>query len=325
MTDTQSAPSGERTGSDVPVDLCALVGFVIVAVTGLTVVDVSDTVARAALGGPLLLLAPGYALVAFLFPGGEDPALIETSGLTDGERLALAFGSSIALLPLIGLPILQLASPSPTTVVAAVAGSTLTLAVLAGARWYALVPTDRYQFQPGVRLGSWGQTRSSRSRTNAAVSLLLAGSVLVAFLSVGYALAAPQHGESTTELFLLTEEDDDLVAANVSATLEPDESIPLTLALENQEGEPREYTAIVQEQWVDDDGAVRERTDLEEHSYELADGETVTDDLEIEPDAEAGTVRLAVMLYADEVPETPTFEDAYRHGYVWTEIGEEFE
>ncbi|MCK4222104.1 MAG: DUF1616 domain-containing protein, partial [Dehalococcoidia bacterium] len=50
---------------------------------------------RIVLGLPFLLFSPGYALIAALFP---------KKGSLDGiERIALSFGLSIAVVPLIGL------------------------------------------------------------------------------------------------------------------------------------------------------------------------------------------------------------------------------
>ncbi len=315
-----------RTGDEphVPLALCGLGGFVIVAGGSLGFLEIANPALRAALGGPLLLLAPGYALVAVLFPRTDSPALTDGRPLAALERLALAFGLSVAILPLVGLVVLSITSATTTTVVGAVSGLTLALTVVATVRWYACTPADRPRLRVGNR-GTSGKPATGRSRANTAASLLLAGAVLIAVSSVGYALTAPQDGETDTSLHLLTEEDDELVAANVSSTLEPDDALTLTLALENQEGDSQNYTAVIQEQWVDDDGTVRERTDLDEHTYDLADGETLTDDLEVAPETDSGTVRIAVLLYEESVPETPTTDDAYRYGTVWTEIDDPIE
>ena len=55
----------------------------------------NDTVIRTILGLFLILFIPGYSLIAALFPKKDD---------LDGiERIALSFGLSIAITPLIGL------------------------------------------------------------------------------------------------------------------------------------------------------------------------------------------------------------------------------
>ena len=54
-----------------------------------------SNVLRIILGIPFLLFFPGYALMAALFPKRE--------GMYGVERIALSFGLSIAVVPLIGL------------------------------------------------------------------------------------------------------------------------------------------------------------------------------------------------------------------------------
>jgi len=73
--------------------------FAVIGVLSLAlafIITVADNHAlRVALGLPFVLFFPGYTLIAALFPGRED---------LDGiERVALSFGLSIAVVPLIGL------------------------------------------------------------------------------------------------------------------------------------------------------------------------------------------------------------------------------
>src|SRR5881396_2012584 len=48
----------------------------------------------------LVLFVPGYVLTAALFPASYDPAKLEIDWI---ERIALSFGLSIAIVPLLGL------------------------------------------------------------------------------------------------------------------------------------------------------------------------------------------------------------------------------
>lgn len=309
-----------------PVDLIGVAGFVVLATVLLTVLDAASTVLRAAVGFPLLFLAPGYVILSALFPR-ETPAsadgrflLRQTVPLSDTERAALSFGLSFALLPPLGLAIA--ATPfgfTTSTVVNAVAGVTLLGTGLATARRLAVPPADRYR--PGRRLeAARAAIFDAGSTRRVAVNVVLALSMLLAVTTVGYALVAPQDGEQYTSLRLLTEDDTgELVASGYPSEIEPGDAVPLVVAVENQEGADEEYTAVVQEQRLED-GEVVERTELQRIDYSVGAGETAYADRSPTPEAEDGSIRIAVLLYDGDVPETPTTENAYRHGYVWTEV-----
>lgn len=80
-----------RIFSDLKVILLWLTG----AIACIYVPVLNETPIRVLLALPLVLFIPGYSLIAALFPTDEDLDLI--------ERIALSFGLSIAVVPLIGL------------------------------------------------------------------------------------------------------------------------------------------------------------------------------------------------------------------------------
>ncbi|SIS00663.1 DUF1616 domain-containing protein [Natronorubrum thiooxidans] len=317
----------------IPTDLVGVAGFVAVATLLLAVVDVASPVVRAIVGFPLLFLAPGYAMVSVLFPRespieatDSTPLIGQTRDVTDVERAALAFGLSVALLPLLGLVIAALSWGFTTsTVVATVGGFVLVGVAIAAVRRARIPLQDRYRFQLGRLLGAVrAAIFGSGSAAHTAVNVVLVVSLLLALTSVGYALVSPQQGEQYTSLQLLTEDESGDLVAGTPSTVEPGDSIAFTTGIENQEGHEQEYTVVVQEQWLED-GDVFERTELQRTEHSVSAGETLTVDRDVTPTAESGTVRIAVLLYDDAVPETPTTDNAYRDGYFWIEIGEDLE
>jgi len=124
---------------DLPADLAAVVVFTLLTCVVVFVPWVNETPLRILFGLPFILFLPGYAFIAALFPeagespvaedsnegstpdtqaesGSEtDPEPTETddsrfaisnrdrSGIDGIERVALAFGLSIAIVPLLGL------------------------------------------------------------------------------------------------------------------------------------------------------------------------------------------------------------------------------
>lgn len=185
---------------------------------------ISDTPVRIVVGLVFVLCVPGYAFIAALFPeAGSGPttdrtgdvSAQEASGIDGIERVALSFGLSIALVPLVGL-VLNFTTWGIRLVPILVSLSGLTLALTAVAavrRW--TLPTNK-RFRVPYRV--WIQTGRDElfapsSRTDAILNVLLVVSILLAFGSVGYAITVPNNGEQFNEFYLLTEgEDGKLVA-----------------------------------------------------------------------------------------------------------------
>jgi uncharacterized membrane protein len=79
-----------------PKDLALVIFFTILCIPFVLIPPLNEISAvRIILGLPLVLFLPGYSLIATLFPRKDD---------LDGiERIALSFGLSIAIVPLLGL------------------------------------------------------------------------------------------------------------------------------------------------------------------------------------------------------------------------------
>jgi uncharacterized membrane protein len=76
-------------------DLALVILFTLLCAPFVLIPPLNETPIRIILGLPLVLFLPGYSLIATLFPRKDD---------LDGiERIALSFGLSIAIAPLLGL------------------------------------------------------------------------------------------------------------------------------------------------------------------------------------------------------------------------------
>lgn len=322
-----------RVLTGIPLDLFCVVGFVLAASLVLAVLDVSSALVRATVGIPLLLFFPGYVLISICFPrashapeptSGLFPVIVQSRNLSDVERVALSFGLSLTVLPLIGVALgATQVGYAESTVVGSVGGFVLIGALLAIVRRSLVPASDRYQIQLRRRLEIGSQTIfDTESTVHTAVNVVLVLSLLIAITSVGYALIAPQQGEQYTNLHLATEsESNELVTSNYSGTIGPDESIPVGITVDNEEGQDMNYTVVIQEQQLED-GEVVDRTELRRIDYVVGDGETRHSEQEITPVTEEGEIRISVQVYLDDVPQTPTHEDAYRYTYFWTTITE---
>ena len=129
------------TPKHVPADLALTLACI------LFVLDprLNETPVRVVLGLLLVLFLPGYSLIAALFPRKDD---------LDGiERIALSFGLSIAVVPLLGLALNY--TPLGIRLVPVLLGLslfTVLLAVVAGVRRVWMPEAERFV----VAVGGWG-------------------------------------------------------------------------------------------------------------------------------------------------------------------------
>lgn len=146
---------------------------------------------RIALGLPFLLFFPGYTLVAALFPKRESLEAI--------ERVALSFGLSIAVVPLIGL----ILNYTPwgirlEPVLYSVTSFIFITSIVAWLRRKGLPEQERFGIKFQLKAPGWG-----RGTLDRVLSIILVVAVLGALGMLGYVIAAPKVGERFTEFYIL--------------------------------------------------------------------------------------------------------------------------
>ena len=153
---------------------------------------VSSNVLRIILGLPLLLFFPGYTLLAALFPRRD--------GLGSVKRVALSFGLSIAVVPLIGL-ILNY-TPWGITLYPILISITifiLATSVIAYYRRYRLGEVERFTVSLNFSLTSWRRQRF----VDNILSVILIAAVLGATGTLGYAIGVPKDKDRLTDFYIL--------------------------------------------------------------------------------------------------------------------------
>jgi uncharacterized membrane protein len=147
---------------------------------------------RVALGLPFILFFPGYVLIAALFTRKED-----LSGI---ERVALSFGLSIAVVPLIGLGLNY--TPWGIRLAPILVSLIVFIFAMTAIAWYrrrrlpaddAFIPTFDFELPVLAEL----------SRLDRVLSVLLIVSILVAIGSIIYVVTMPKTGEKFTEFYIL--------------------------------------------------------------------------------------------------------------------------
>ncbi|HEX7467784.1 MAG TPA: DUF1616 domain-containing protein, partial [Methanobacterium sp.] len=178
------------------VDLLLVLFLTLISVVFVLLPPLNNTFIRTILGLFLILFIPGYSLIAFLFPKKDD---------LDGiERLALSFGLSIAITPLIGLALnytpwgIRL---DPILVVLSV--FTILMVIAAYIRRLKIPKENRFSVDFAGFSKSIGGTFNKGSRTDKILSVILILSIILAISTTVYIIVKPKEGEKFTEFYLL--------------------------------------------------------------------------------------------------------------------------
>ena len=317
----------------IPLDLLFVVGYVVLAAALVFQPGVYATPLAVVLGLPLLLFAPGYALVSLLFPGatpdddfagGRSLTDVRERGLSGTERLALGFGVSLALLPPIGVALAFAWTIEPVSILAAVGGLTVVASVGAAVRRLRR-PTDRRFAVPVQGWLKRARGGLSGSATDVVLNVALAAGVVVAIAAVGYAVAVPGPGQQYTDVALLTQnQTGEFVAEDYPQEFTRGQSRPVVLSLQNHEGEQTSYSVVVELQRVrkTDSGAakvVQERR-LARFTPTVEAGQTWRTRHDVTPTMTGDNLRLNYLVYKGEPPQNPTSSNAYEHVHVWVNV-----
>jgi len=189
------------------------------------------SIARIILGLPFLLFFPGYILIAALFPRKGD--------LGGVERIALSFGLSIAVVPLIGL-ILNY-TPWGIRLYPILISLTVFVLAMSGVAWHRrkeLAEHERFGVSFKIGFPSWRGQRTADRVLSVFLVLAIAGAIGV----LGYVIATPKVGERFTEFYILGPQGK---AENCPKELKVGEEGKVILGIVNHEQERMSYQVEV--------------------------------------------------------------------------------
>jgi len=184
----------------------------------------------------LVLFVPGYTIVAALFPGSVPPEKADIDWI---ERIALSFGLSIAVVPLLGL--LLNFTPWGTRFVPIVAAIVLfTVGAGYAAYWrrMRLPPDQRLSLTVDLTIPNWKEY----SVLDKGLTITLSASIVVAGGVFAYLVLTPRPGETFTEFYLLGPGGN---ADGYPSNLTVNRTGSVTISIVNHEGATINYTIRV--------------------------------------------------------------------------------
>ncbi|MDW7733669.1 MAG: DUF1616 domain-containing protein [Methanolobus sp.] len=217
-------------------DLKVVIVLVLLTAFFILLPPLDDSPVRMALGIPMLLFLPGYALTAALFPGMDD---------LDGiERIALSFGLSIVVVPLIGFLLnYTLWGIRLLPVLVSLTVFTLAMVLIAIYRRRALGDTAFTVPFRGMYISFKNEMfTGEEARFDRMLSIVLVVIVLISVPTLVYAVTTFEQEEKFTEFYILGPEG---MADNYSTQLESGDSVDVIVGIVNNEHSMVNYSLEV--------------------------------------------------------------------------------
>ncbi|HUU74808.1 MAG TPA: DUF1616 domain-containing protein [Methanoregulaceae archaeon] len=306
---------------NIPLDIKLVVIWTIFTIITIYIPPLSQTPVRVILALPMILFIPGYSLIAALFPSNKEIDLI--------ERIALSFGLSIAIVPLIGLAL----NYTPwgirlDPVVAALVFFTLSITVVALVRRREIPEKERFTL-PVPELIAVLKTElqsDGKKPVDRILNIILVIAIAVAIFSTIYVIAVPKEGEKFTEFYILGKGG---MAADYLTTLRINQPDVIIIGIGNHEY--RNVTYFVEVWLVDTEfdfrnntSVIRDEKEISNFSVNLAHNSTYQESHALVAD-EKGYNQLKFLLFADsppppEIERQERINQSYRDLHLWIDV-----
>ena len=243
----------------------------------------------------MVLFIPGYVLTAALFPRKND---------IDGtERVALSFGLSIAVIPLIGLLLNFISEIKLFPILLTLYIFTIVLVIIAAYRRDKLPDTERF-FVPfhNFLYTINEEFNSSKSRTDIILTIILIFSIVLSIGMVAYVITTPRIGEKFTEFYILGP---DGKAENYPSQLKYNSPASVLVGVVNQEYTPLSYTLEV---------ALNNKV-LSKTVIRLNHNETWENNMTFIPESYGTDMKLEFLLFKENSVTAP-----YRDLHLWVNV-----
>lgn len=267
-------------------------------------------------GGLMLLVLPGYAAVAALFPQRPDASYEETARVGWPARAGLTVVASVLFVGIVGAALAAFGALTAVSAVGTLAAVTLLFLVVAWLR-RGTIPTD-YRADPLAGLSADTVERATGTSGLQSVALLLA--VLLLGSTLALAGTSPSV-DPYSEAYFADGEDIDVGPDDPSLVAGTDNTLAVTV--ENHEGVETDYRVVTRLQSVDADGAVTASERLADGTVTLAPGEDATVLQVVDPSLTGERLRLQVLVFTGGSDAESSVEDAELVLRLWVTVAPE--
>lgn len=251
---------------------------------------------RTILGIIMVLFLPGYALIAALFPGKKD---------LDGiERLALSFGLSIAVVPLIGLGL----NFTPfgirlVPILISLSVFTLAMLIIAHYRRSKLSGEERFEAQfSNIYSPIRSEILNSKPGIDRILMIILIISILASIITLIYVIVTPKQGEKFTEFYILG---DNGKAQGYTTQMETGKNSSVIVGITNHEYMLTNYTVDI----------LLENVTLKKMNVRLKHNSTWKRKIFFTPEKTGNKLKLEFLLYKED-----NFTAPYRDLHLWVNV-----
>ena len=204
---------------------------IMVALLFVIIAFLPNNALRIVIGLPVVLFFPGFTLLAALFPRKES--------LNDIERVALSFGLSIAVVPLIGLALNY--TPWGIRLYPILIALFIFIFGMSVIGWYRnrkLTEEERIALHIFIRFPSLSHLWSEQSLRDKIITIMLTACIIVAAGALVYVARQPRNVEKFTEFYILNDAGE---VEDYPGTIVAGQSAKLILGVINHENEATIY------------------------------------------------------------------------------------
>jgi uncharacterized membrane protein len=307
-----------------PADLALVIVWLVTTMAAIYLPILSETPIRIVLAFPTILFIPGYCFIAALFPKADDIGL--------AERIMLSIGTSIAIVPLIGLGLNF--TPWGIRLEPIMISLTFFTYVMIFIAYYqrAILPVEeRFRISFSTIAGKIKHTfmPPGERGVDRFLSLILIIFIVMMIIATVYVIVSPKEDERFTEFYILGENQ---TSENYPVGIIIGQNYPMYIGIGNHENRDMIYSIETWTVFTEFDNTTNTSRiitmDPRDHlTFTLANNKSVIIPYNLSV-KKTGYNSFEFLLFNESVPSVDVtgsnrINASYRNLHLWINVGEE--